>query len=99
MKHCCDEMNEFLDDERIPITYTPKFREYHLPLVGSDALQQVCYCPWCGSKLPEPLRYLWFETLEKMIGEKIYDIAWDLNRVNEIPEKFKNDSWWLELNV
>jgi hypothetical protein len=99
MKHCCDDMNRFVNDKRMPIEYMSTFREYHLPLLSSNAQQSIDYCPWCGVNLPNSLRDLWFEMLEDKIGEQIYDIAFDNTRFNEIPEKFQNDTWWIELNL
>lgn len=87
-------MKSHLQDERVQIKYAPMFREYSVVLVGSSALQGIDFCPWCGAKLPESLRDLWFETLEKLMGESIYDIAFDSNRFGEIPKKFQNEEWW-----
>lgn len=93
MSHCCEQMSIQLQDERVPIEYTPRFRTYGL-IVGSSTIQRLDYCPWCGTKLPESLRDLWFETLEKLMGETIYDIAFDSNRFGEIPQKFQSEEWW-----
>lgn len=90
--HCCREMNEYLQDKRIPIVYSPMFREYALPLgYGSSAKQCLFFCPWCGSKLPSGLRDIFFEILEKEHGlEPNPEILLD----PRLPEEFKSDLWW-----
>ena len=51
--------------------------------VGSQMI--INNCPWCGTKLPESKRDLWFDTLES-IG---YDDPWEQN----IPQKYKSKLW------
>lgn len=94
MSHCCEQMVLQLKNERVPINYSPRFREYSILLTNSSALQIIDYCPWCGAKLPVSLRDLWFEKLEQLIGESIYDIAFDKTRLQEIPESYRDDGWW-----
>lgn len=93
MRHCCEQMEAHLQDASVPIGYAPAFREYGLNIEKSRK-QGIDYCPWCGTKLPESLRDLWFETLEGVMGEAIYDIAFDSNRFGEIPKKFQSEEWW-----
>jgi hypothetical protein len=93
MSHCCEQMTIQLQDERVPVEYSPKYREYSLR-ISTTVEQGIDYCPWCGTKLPESLRDLWFETLEGIMGEAIYDIAFDSNRFGEIPKKFQSEEWW-----
>ncbi len=92
--HCCELMDEFLEDIRIPLNYDPVFREYLMPLSYRGkitALQGLDYCPWCGTKLPKSVREEWFDILEKEYGidHPRYDEQEKL-----IPEEFKTDEWW-----
>lgn len=91
MIHCCNLMDEFLSDIRIPLNYYPRIREYFLPLKESSAIQLLFYCPWCAQKLPKDLRDEFFEILEKEYG-----IEEDLNifKNPHLPEEFKSDAWW-----
>jgi hypothetical protein len=54
--HCCRSMTEHLwnepDDERL-IVFSEAFNEYGLQdRKNNDAYTPICYCPWCGTKLP-----------------------------------------------
>lgn len=84
--HACESIQMFLEDRRVPIEYNPIMREYDILLRHSSARQGIDYCPWCGTKLPESLRDLYFETLEKLFGE-------DFSRDNA-PTEFQSDEWW-----
>ncbi len=97
-KHCCEMMEEKLnykcpDHEDafecpdILIKYEAMFDEYGIIIHdGGTSVIGINFCPWCGAKLPESKRNLWFEELEKL-G---YKDPWDQN----IPEKFKTDAWY-----
>jgi len=92
--HCCDLMDLFLEDQRVPILYLAKYREYNIPLLYKSkitALQGIMYCPWCSKKLPERLRDKWFEILEK---EYNLDDPRREEQEKFIPEEFETDEWW-----
>jgi hypothetical protein len=65
VSHCCEMMGRELADERVPITFSSKFREYALQLFDESGYTNVydviAYCPWCGIELPRSLRDEWFE--------------------------------------
>ncbi len=91
MNHCCELMNLFLNDSRIPINYNAIFRYYYLPVKGASAIQCLLFCPWCGNKLP------------KELNEEYYAIFYDELNLKEaknlldtpgLPEEFKSDEWW-----
>ncbi|YCA17088.1 hypothetical protein M1D72_05965 [Vibrio sp. AK197] len=46
----------------------------------------INYCPWCGVKLPESKRDLWFDTLEKL--------GFDDPTEQDIPEEFNTGKWY-----
>lgn len=84
-------MSDFLEDERIPLKYSPKYREYFFDLLHSHASQGILYCPWCGKKLPSRLGEKWFEILTQE-----YNISdpYDKKQSKLVPEEFKSDEWW-----
>lgn len=83
--HCCKLMSDFVNDKRLPLKYYPQYREYNIPLIGSNAMQGIIFCPWCGKKLPRDLREEYYDVLESE-----YHITEDQN----IPSEFKTDEWW-----
>lgn len=100
LKHCCDSMNYFINQKcgehqsiyqcpDIIIAYSKIFDEYGIIIHdGGESSIQIKHCPWCGKKLPESKRDLWFDEIEK-IG--ITD-----PKDENIPAKFQSDEWWKE---
>ena len=89
----CDRLkentSENFDNVDTPIIYSRKFDEYGLKIIdGGSSSILIEYCPWCGQKLPNSKRDMWFDELEK-IGIKN---PW----VEKIPKKFLTDEWYLE---
>ncbi len=79
--------SEEKDNPDVIIKYIPKFDEYGIPIYdGGSSMIEIKFCPWCGTKLPESKRDLWFDTLEKM------KVNIDLEK--EIPEEFKSVKWY-----
>jgi hypothetical protein len=86
-EHCCELMDVYLNDEDNLVHYFPKFREYGIPVHdGGSSQLGIAFCPWCGTKLPIPLRNEWFKELE---GRGYTDPDAD-----EIPIEFQTDEWW-----
>lgn len=70
----------------VPLTYSPRFREYGLKIPdGGTAKQLIEYCPWCGRHLPESLRGVWFQQLEKLALDP---------EDPRVPEQMTTDAWW-----
>ncbi|MCC7415360.1 MAG: hypothetical protein IT346_04725 [Epsilonproteobacteria bacterium] len=86
-KHCCALMEQFLDERKVSINYSPRFRAYSIKLASSSGLQMIYYCPWCGMKLPSDLYDEFFAILESE-----YNI--DDTDNPRIPQEFKSDEWW-----
>ena len=88
-------MLTFINDPRIPIKYIPRLREYYIPLiefgVETRVKQGICYCPWCGVKLPESVRDQYFDILETEYG---IELNLDMHEQEGFPEEFKTDEWW-----
>ena len=95
MIHCCKKMEYFLtngsknrqfssDDI---ICYAPEFDEYGIVVHDSGkSYIKIDYCPWCGQKLPESKKNLWFDELERLGIENPLE--------EELPEIFKSSVWW-----
>jgi len=98
MKHCCDQIersstlncDQHTDEYTCPdvlIDYSEVFDEYGLIIHdGGCSSMEIQYCPFCGTKLPESKRDLWFDTLEEM--------GFDDPAEQSIPEKFKSNAWY-----
>lgn len=85
-------MDQFLDDEQVPVRYSPKVREYSLPLNNKRGVSQgFDYCPWCGTKLPDSLRQEYFSILRE---EYSVEDPLDPRDKHKIPKEFENDEWW-----
>jgi hypothetical protein len=66
--HCCEDMRREVahasgrrpglrDQMDWLIDYSPQFREYGLIVHdGGCSSSRIRFCPWCGSRLPAPLR-------------------------------------------
>jgi hypothetical protein len=83
--HGCSGMDAALADERVPFVYLPKVREWALAVSGSQALQAVSHCPWCGTTLPESLRDEWFDRLDELGLEPASP---------DMPLHLRGDAWW-----
>ncbi len=92
MKHCCNDMELYLNSEDKTITYSPRFNEYGISVCDgknnkSNSYIVITHCPWCGKKLPDSKREEWFEELEKLgFDNPIFD--------DSIPQKFKTSEWY-----
>ena len=95
MKHCCERMRYFLEnndknkvfDSDDIIYYALNLDEYGIVVHdGGSSYITIQYCPWCGKKLPESKRELWFDELEKIGIENPIG--------KEIPKEFRSDEWW-----
>jgi hypothetical protein len=83
----CPEHPDPWDCADIAFVYVPKFDEYGIPVRdGGSSILVMQYCPFCGVKLPDSKKNLWFEELAKL--------GFDNPSGQEIPEEFKSDSWW-----
>lgn len=89
--HCCSLMDDFLKDYRVQIFYSPRMREYYIPLKDNPAVQGIFYCPWCGKKLPKSVRNEYYDILE---SELKIDITPDMEDRKNFPKEFLSDTWW-----
>ena len=103
MKHCCEYMSRKIEHLSICddpfgcpdaiIYYVPKFDEYGIIIhKGGRTYLHIHFCPWCGAKLPESKRDLWFDKLEAM-GLTDIDMMNAPYRT-DIPKEFQTDEWY-----
>lgn len=87
INYVCEKHDDPFDCPDYLIVYTSKFDEYGLIFHdGGSSFSEISFCPWCGSKLPDSKRDLWFDTLEQL--------GYDDPSNQEIPEEFKSDKWY-----
>lgn len=82
----CDKHPEPSDCPDSIVLRIPKFDEYGISPRGSTGgLISITHCPWCGIKLPELKRDLWFERIRTLGLD-----PWE----DEVPEEFQTDAWF-----
>ncbi len=96
--HCCQTMKDQVNHRCLQhpdpfdcpdhvIHYSEKFDEYGIIIHDrGTATLLIQFCPWCGTRLPESKRDLWFDELKKLGIERPGE--------QEIPEKFQRDEWY-----
>jgi hypothetical protein len=97
MDHCCNLMDEFLEENKVSIGYSERFRSYYIELKTSkSATQDIYYCPWCGKKLPKILDDEYDQELSKATGIAIDNITLDTYSSSNpnLPPEFRTDEWW-----
>lgn len=87
--HCCQSMQDLLEEKKLPMEYNPILREYYIKINSSRVIYCMFYCPWCGSQLPESLRSQWFDIIH---DEYLIENPMDDKR--RIPKEFRTDEWW-----
>lgn len=83
--HCCAKMRAGVYDRRSGLFYCARFREYSI-VCSSGAMQNVYFCPWCGSKLPESKRDEWYERIDDLGIDDLTD---------EVPIAMLSEEWML----
>ena len=83
---CCQMMHQSVSDHKI-ISYSKRFDEYMIP-ISQDSGICLSFCPWCGTKLPESKRELWFEELDRL------GIEFSLFDTEQVPSPYLSDEWW-----
>ena len=78
-------MRSFIADQRLPMVYLPKFREYGISYSDGISFQTFNFCPWCGCPLPPSLRDEWFDRIEALGLDPDLD---------EAPLDFQSNRWW-----
>jgi hypothetical protein len=89
MKNCCEQMDYFLTEGKVAITYQSDTRLYAINLKGSSAIQKINFCPWCGHLLPKDLSEEHFLEIVASFGREP-----NLDELDQIPTELKTDEWW-----
>jgi hypothetical protein len=89
--YCCFAIEQEINDPRVFINYSPKYREYSISTISKHVMRLISNCPWCGIKLLRSVRNEWFDILEK---EYQLDDPWNVEQEKLIPKEFKTDEWW-----
>ena len=96
--HCCERMSAQVNVAcevhpnpfgcpDVLVRYSPEFDEYGLVIHdGGSSSVQILFCPFCGGKLPESKRNLWFDELDRL--------GFSEPMVDSIPERYKSDAWY-----
>ena len=97
MSHCCDVMEYYSTGAKGVLKYSPATREYKFILYntpGKLGYQEITYCHWCGSRLPQSLGKEWYEAVKQDLG--LEDVEGDAEEWAKLPEKYKTEQWWRE---
>jgi hypothetical protein len=85
--HSCPRHPNPFDCPEHLIYYVNQFDEYGLIIHDSGAaFLAIVFCPWCGRRLPESKRDLWFAELAAMGFDKPLE--------QEIPGAYGSDEWY-----
>jgi hypothetical protein len=83
---CPDHPDRFTCPDALA-DYIPRFDEYGLIVHdGGTSAVGIHFCPWCGARLPDSKRDLWFDELARLGFEDPFD--------EDIPADFQTDLWW-----
>ena len=93
-KHCCNDMEYYLsfsidssDTSDTTVIYDEVFDEYGILIHdGGYSKILIVFCPWCGTRLPESKRDLWFEKLGLLGIDAPFE--------QDIPNKYNTSEWW-----
>ena len=102
---CCGEIERFVEDPKVPLMYSPRFRSWSLQLIRippgkqvawrdtSVVLQNILFCPACGAELPSSLRLRYLADMEELgIESPLLDLT-------QVPEAYRSDRWWREAGL
>ena len=92
-EHRCEQLDYAVADERLPVTYVPRFREWGIDYVDGLSFLTLEFCPWDGEKLPESLRDEWFRRVREDLGLEPGDPD------TVYPEEMRSDRWWREAGL
>ena len=69
------------------LDWIARWDEYRIPMsYDGYAATLIRHCPWCGHKLPDSKRSLWYERLKSL--------GYSDPGNDDIPDEFETDAWW-----
>ena len=94
--HCCEVMKGILERGMSALQYYAPTRSYRIREFYKGKLErisnEIIYCPWCSTTLPESLYDKQEETLENEYG--LTETWKGGEHYDLIPEEFNTDEWW-----
>ena len=85
INHRCEMHPDPYDCPDHILIYWPEFVEYGIIIHdGGTSAITIQHCPFCGTKLPESKRDLWFERLD----------ALGIQDPDKCPDEMNDDRWW-----
>jgi hypothetical protein len=91
-EHFCDQLKYAVEADDLPVVYVPELRQYGIQYTdGGTSYQVIAYCPWDGTKLPEPLGDEWFRLVIDELGLDPED--------PRVPEEMRSDRWWKDAGL
>lgn len=92
INHKCDQHSDPFECADNLIFYSTRFDEYGIIIHdGGASFSRISYCPWCGTKLPNSKRDLWFDILEEMGFDSPFE--------QDIPDEYNSDKWYRDKSV
>ena len=85
-EHHCEQLDYAVADERLPVTYLSRFREWGIDYVDGLSLLTFHFCPWDGERLPASVRDEWFRRVWDDLGLEPEDPA--------VPDEMRDERWW-----
>jgi len=83
----CDQGEDPFECPDNVIYWSPPFDEYGLIIHDGGASYMVLeHCPWCGTKLPESKRDVWFSELQ--------GLGFTSPLSEDVPEPYTTDAWY-----
>jgi hypothetical protein len=84
-------------DPQQPVLYSPRFREFGLPVFdGGPALSVIDFDPWTGKALPPSVRDAYFAEAEKLLGREVGLLD---DATGTLPKDFRGEVWWIERSL
>ena len=87
----CNQHNSVNECPDVLIKYTDRFDEFGLIIHdGGNSIISISFCPFCGSKLPDSKRDLWFKELEQLGFDNPFE--------QNIPKEYTSSEWYKNEN-
>jgi hypothetical protein len=83
----CDLHDDPWECTDYALVWIDMFDEYGIPIRdGGTSYYSLTFCPWCGIKLPESKRELWYQRMSEM--------GIDPDDEEKIPEAYQSSQWF-----
>ena len=91
--YCCGTfLKYYVNDHRVPISYSPAYRKYYFMVEKElHAIEGLIRCLQCNKKWPKDLGSTWRKTINKELKFDPYEAK---NNTVELPAEFTTDEWW-----